>query len=121
MSTPITELRHQISLESAIRMTTLYRTRRELLQAELEGKLVLPISETFNRKAFDDLLAQPGCMGVRMYLALDDAYQLRTLFVAVREDETEILPASITEASGEIIEVGKICPPDCTTSSPLSS
>lgn len=121
MSTPLQALNHNISLEQAVRMTSIYRERRAELAEQLSEQMVLPLSETFNREAFEQLLAQPGCVGIRMYLGMDDEAQLRTLYVAVNDNEEDILPLEADETAGVIIETGKTCPPDCLSTSPLTS
>lgn len=114
-------------------MTQRYRENKgRILRKEFEGRDLLPISETFNREAFDRLLAQPGCRGVRIYFSMDDAMQLRAIIVGVNERQEDILVSSstlsttestelaattvngevVTEA-GEIIEEGQMCPPEC--------
>jgi hypothetical protein len=127
MSTPLNELTHRISLEKAIKMTTLYRQQKDMvLKHDYFGRDILPLSETFDRKAFDALLAQPGCTAVRVYFSMDDTLKLHLIAVGVNDNNQDILPGVDTatiigneEGSGEnddegiIIEEGVRCPPSC--------
>ncbi|HEX8331483.1 MAG TPA: hypothetical protein VF622_02605, partial [Segetibacter sp.] len=93
MSTPLNELTHRISLEKAIQMTTLYRQEKEnILKSEYAGKDILPISETFNRTAFEALLAQPGCTALRIYHSMDETLKLHSIVVGVNNQNQDILP-----------------------------
>lgn len=111
---------HRISLETAIEMTNRYRAQKErILMPELQGKNLLPVSETFDRAAFDRLLAQPGCTGLRIYYGMDETLQVHAIAVSVNDKNEDILPTAITP-DGEIVEEGKVCPPYCATNSPLN-
>ncbi len=120
MSTPLSALTHRITLSQAKKMTALYSAKRAVLAAKPEAGIILPLSQTFNRQAFDDLLAQPGCKGIRLYYGMDEAQQLHAVFVSVNEKEEDILPLADT-ADGSIVEAGKTCPPDCDAVSLLNS
>lgn len=113
-------MNHAISLEKAIRMTTRYREQKDkLIDPAFAGKNVLPFSETFDRAAFDRLLSQPGCAGLRIYFGLNEEGQLRTIIVGVNEDQNDLLPNDHLAEDGDIVEDGKTCPPFCETDSPL--
>ncbi len=121
---------HSITLEKAIAMTTLYRGKKELIiKDEFKDKKILSISETFNREAFDRLLAQSGCTGIRIYYSIDEELKLHAIVVGVNEKNEDILPAVTNvggsgarsgEDDGMIVEEGHICPPNCAPPSPLN-
>ncbi|MCW3116228.1 MAG: hypothetical protein JWM28_310 [Chitinophagaceae bacterium] len=111
---------HFITLGQAITMTTLYRSEREaILIPEMRGKDILFISETFDRDAFDALLAETGAVGLRFYLGMEVDEQVRIIAVAIDENGRDILPDKTTliepSGGGKIVEIGIKCPPTCPT------
>jgi hypothetical protein len=127
-NTPLPTNSHFIPLDQAIAMTTTYRNNREIvLSPDYRGKDILPLSETFNRAAFDKLLASTGCEGLRIYYGMDQNLQIHAVIVAVNADNQDILPPSATsttvEGSGDdvIVEEGQRCPPICPDPSPLNN
>ena len=131
MSTPETPLptnSHFISLDQAIQMTSVCRDNRDNIMAPAyKGKDILPLSETYNRAAFDKLLATPGCEGLRIYYGMDQNLQLHAVVVAVNADNQDLLPSSASATSTPdsdddvIVEEGQRCPPICPDPSPLNS
>ena len=114
---------HFISLNQAIDMTTLYRSDKEaILATAYQNQNILPDSETFNRNAFDTLLAKEGCAGLRIYYGMDENLKVHALIVAVNEDNEDILPAlaSATVIDEDIVEEGQRCPDLCPPPSPLN-
>jgi hypothetical protein len=119
---------HFIPLEQAVKMTKLYRADREnILKPELQGKQILPICETFNREAFDYLLKEEGCVGLRFYYGMDDEMKVHIIAVGVNDKNEDMLPkagtANKTEEDGDddgIVENGQRCPDDCPPPSPLN-
>ena len=129
MSTTINVSNHFISLEKAKEMIALHNRRKaQVLREEYKEKNLLPVSETFDRSAFDRLLSIPGCTAVRIYYGMDDDNRQHAILVAVNENNEDILPKgnqprafdiSISETSimdPVIIEEGRTCPPYCFTS-----
>lgn len=110
MNTPQKSDEHRISLETAVAMTSRLRS---------QDQKRLPISETFDRTAFDRLLAQPGCAALRIYYGMDEAMQTRAIIVGVDEKNEDILPTPENPA-GEIVDISKLCPPFCAPASPLN-
>lgn len=109
-------INHEISLEEAIKMTTRFRTEiQSMFKPEIAAIGVLPISETFNKSIFEDLVMQPGCVAVRAYFGMDSNNQVRLLFVGVDDNNNDIL-ASTDEQAGYIFEYGQRCPPICAAS-----
>ena len=122
---------HFISLERAIEMTTLFRKNRDSILVEgSRGQNILPISETFDRAAFDVLLAQPGCAGIRMYYGMDETLKVHIISVGVNASNQDLLAfegAQVqtaadgnTEPGSTIVEAGVRCPTDCGEPSPLN-
>jgi hypothetical protein len=114
-----------ISLSTAIEMTTLYRNQKEgILKPGYQGQNILPISESFDRNAFDSLLAQSGCEGLRIYYGMSEDFKIHAIIVGVNASGEDMLPdtkwASDTEAGDEIIENGNRCPDLCPPASPLN-
>jgi hypothetical protein len=131
------QVSHRIPLDKAVKMTRLYRQQKDLvIKEEFKGKNILSVSETFNREAFDRLLAQKECVGVRIYYSMDETLKMHAIIVGVNEKNEDMLPkvplsgegqvlssspeAALTDES-EVIEEGALCPPACAPSSPLNS
>jgi hypothetical protein len=111
---------HRISLDTAIKMTTLYRAQRNrILGLEYQNRDLLPLSETFDRSAFDRLLAQPNCAAVRMYYGMDENLQVHAVVVGVNANDQDILPTP-DAPEAEILDVSKLCPPLCPVTSLLN-
>jgi len=133
MSAPLSELTHKISLARAIAMTQRYRQQKHNV-IKKEFAHILPLSETFNRAAFDRLLSQAGCAGVRIYYSMDEELQLHTIIVGVNANNEDLLPVAAMSApketaaqtttagsDGEILEEAQVCPPSCSPASPLNT
>ncbi len=122
-------MNHFITLTQAVQMTETFRQHREaILTPSAKNQNLLPLSETFDRAAFEALLAQPGATGVRLYYGMDEELKLHGIFVAVDEANRDILGSSLLlgsataaeEPGSTIVEVGKRCPEDCPPPSPLN-
>ena len=117
---------HLIPLDQAKTMTLLYRGEmNNILATPYEGKGILPICETFDRAAFDNLLAETGCTAVRVYYGMSDDLKVHAIIVGVNSNNEDILPPSGntigTEGDPVILEEATRCPDDCPPSSPLNS
>ena len=121
---PVPSGSHSISLQEAIEMTSRYRSQREnVLTPDHKG--ILLTSETFNRAAFDVLLAENDCVGIRIYFGMDKDLAIKLIAVGVNEKDEDILPsegdAIATTSDGKnITENGQPCPPICPPRSPLN-
>ena len=116
LSKNLQHINHEISLEDAIDMTTRFREEIEsMLKPEFSATGVLPVSETFNKSVFEDLILQSQCVAIRSYLGMDENNQVRLLFVGVDDDNNDIL-AGNGDQPGYIFEYGQRCPPICVTS-----
>jgi hypothetical protein len=68
----------------------------------------------FLRKELDDLLAQPGCSGVRFYYGLDANGQDSLILVGVDKDGNDMV-------NGVLIDGSFPCPPFCGGGNSLNS
>jgi hypothetical protein len=106
---------HEISLQDAIDMTTLYRTNRPSN---------FPICETFEKDAIINLLDTEGCAFFRIYYGMKENLQADAILVAVNDEGEDILPAAASlQTTGDpiiILEDGYRCPEACPPSSPLN-
>ena len=107
--------KHSITLEQATAMTKFYRAEKDNI-VNPESINLLPISETFDKTAFQELLAVPGVVSIRCYLGMDTDKLVRMIFVAVNAADEDILPPA-----GQIMENGEHCPPICAPSGLLNS
>ncbi len=60
----------------------------------------------FGRNIIERILAQPGCMGIRCYYALDDNGVQQLIMVGADKDENDMY-------NGVIAELSRPCPPYC--------
>lgn len=120
-------MKHFIPLDQAKKLTKNYRHKRErMVRDEYRGPKTLPICETFDRAAFDALLAQPGCTSVRIYLGMDEGHEVKLIAVGVNEKGQDMLPdanitADFTAETGLIVEEGARCPEECPADSDLNT
>ena len=107
---------HEISLQTAIDMTSRYRGKRPSN---------FPICETFEKDVIQKLLNTTGCASFRIYYGMKADEQVDAILVAVDAEGNDILPPLANAATGTtdpvIIEDGYRCPDDCPPSSPLNS
>ena len=119
-------MKHFISPGQAKKLTRNFRHNREkMLKDEFKGPKTLPVCETFDRKAFDELLAQPGCASVRIYFGMDERREVTLIAVGVNEKGQDILPdaartGDFTTETGIIVEEGQRCPEFCPDDSYLN-
>lgn len=106
---------HEISLQTAIDMTTLYRANRPSN---------FPICETFEIDAINNLLATEGCSFLRIYYGTKENLDVDAILVAVNASGEDILPVENNVATATtiplILEDAFRCPPDCPPHSSLN-
>lgn len=110
-------MNHEITLEMAIDMTTLYRNN---MPADY------PICETFDATAIERLLATPGAVSLRIYYGLKEAGTMHAILVAVDSNGNDLLPqqpSSFAQNQQDpvILEDSFRCPPTCPPDSPLNT
>ncbi len=102
---------HLITLEVASLMTKAYR----------DARINNIISNSYERAAFDRILSQEGCVGIRAYFALTteqsnpgDAGRLTLVFVGYDSQDNDLYERELAEA-------GWACPPRCPELNPLNN
>ena len=109
---------HLINLQTAITMTSTFRTNKEtILATAYRNQNILTICETFTRDAFDTLLGQDDCQGIRIYFGMDSNYKVNAVIVGIDSNGNDILKTG----AEKIAEMGQRCPPYCPSASPLNS
>ncbi len=77
-------------------------------------KNILPIAETFDRIAFDTLLAKQDCVRIRLYYGMDETFKIHAIIVGVDATGADILATQVSgaalEGDGDIVEDGQRCP-----------
>ncbi|MDB5200840.1 MAG: hypothetical protein JWQ27_249 [Ferruginibacter sp.] len=116
---------HPITLTTAISMTQKFRANREtILDATYKGLDILPLNETFNRDAFDALLATDGAEAIRLYYGMTEDLDIHAIFVAVNADNEDLLPPATPSESETaqpvIMQTGQRCPTTCPPDSDLN-
>ncbi|MES2773876.1 MAG: hypothetical protein V4722_06810 [Bacteroidota bacterium] len=124
---------HQITLAQAIEMTTLYRQQKEIILAPAyQQSGILAISETFNREAFDALLAQEGCKGIRIYYGMDPTLRVHAILCGVNAAGNDMIGSGSQAGEGVsnfadggddeglLFEESTRCPDICADPSPLN-
>ena len=66
----------------------------------------------FGHVIIERILAQPGCVGIRCYYALDENGKQQLIIVGVDSNENDLYEGVIAERSIP-------CPPKCANGSPL--
>ena len=95
---------HSITLELASKWTKNYRTAHP---RDLKGHF-------FGKRAIQDILNQEGCVGIRIYYALDDTAKQQLIVVGTNADENDLCEGLLAERSFP-------CPPTCGLNNPLNS
>ena len=107
---------HQITLQQAISMTTLYRSNRPA---------DFPICETFNKSAVVALLANNQAAYLRIYYGMKENGLVDASLVAANDQEEDLLPSANTVENiaeeNVILEDGFRCPQYCPPASPLNT
>jgi hypothetical protein len=104
MASPLQPRDHRMPLAAAARYTAAYRRGAPKDPAH---------AFAFNREAYDAILRQDGCVGVRTYLARRDDGTLTLVLVGVDAKGEDM-------TSGEVMQDPELCPPSCPTESSLS-
>src|SRR4051812_37352445 len=113
---------HSIPLQDAVIMNRTFRTMREtILDPIFRNQEILPVCETFSANEVSDLLAQAGCVSLRIYYGMDAENKVHAVLVGVDGEDKDILPDADDEAGIGILEMAKRCPIRCPPSSVLNS
>jgi hypothetical protein len=98
---------HHISLKAAAALTAAHRNGPE---GKAAGAV---IGGCFGRGIVDEILAQPGCVGIRYYYGRNAAGAPVLVLVGVTADNQDMV-------NGTIAEEGYPCPPFCRDANPLN-
>ena len=120
-STPplIPGVNHFISLDQARTMTARFRAQKEnILDPAYRDQDILSICETFNRDIFDAILAENGCVAMRVYFGMDPDLKVKVILVGVNDKNEDILPSQDNGAADDddpanIGQEGAPCPDFC--------
>jgi len=109
--------------EAAIMTATLRAEQNNILVPARRDEGLIPICETFERSAFDAILAQRDCDKVRIYTAMDDDLKIRFVITGVNKEGEDIFLIDSSDPVGveSVIEAGLRCPDICPPASPLNS
>jgi hypothetical protein len=72
-----------------------------------------PIAHFFGKSIINSILSQEGCMGIRVYYALDENNVRQLIIVGADANENDMYTGIIAERS-------VICPPFCGGGNPLN-
>jgi hypothetical protein len=107
---------HEIPLQTAIDMTTTYRSNVQKMMAQgYEG--AMPLSETFDISAIDALMKQNPTQ-IRIYYGMNDDNSIHAILVGVDENGNDMFPGQ--PESGAIMERALRCPMTCPPPSVLN-
>lgn len=68
----------------------------------------------YTANVYEDLLAQTGCVGIRIYNAINEDGILTNVLVGVDRDGNDMV-------NGKVYDRGTFCPNDCSITNPLNS
>lgn len=68
----------------------------------------------YSSSVFSDLMAQEGCVGIRIYNALDAEGNMTNVMVGVDEHGDDLI-------QGKVYDTGSRCPVDCSSTNSLNS
>ena len=117
-------LKHSVSQDKVKQLTSHYEKNKDsILKKRFHGKTILPTCETFDRSAFDQLLSQDGCVGIRIYYGMDKESNVKLVVVGVDEKDQDMVGSNskmekiksveITDEPVLALSDGLRCPPYC--------
>lgn len=68
----------------------------------------------YNADVYEDILAQTGCEGIRIYNAINEDGDLTNVLVGVDKDGNDM-------TTGKVYDFGRRCPNSCPSSNSLNS
>lgn len=96
-STDLNAINHNIDITQAITMINNFGAVRETMVSAPYNANTLPVYETFNLEAIDQLICQDNAVGFRVYMAMDDQQQVRFVLVGVDGDGKDIIQRTSDE------------------------
>ena len=106
-------MKNTISYETAKSYIDRFRANRDSIEVP-EFKGSLSFSETFHVEAFKALVAQPGCVGVRIYYGMKEDLKICAVIVGVNADDNDMVGVLRGAETDIIIEDSELCPPLCS-------
>jgi hypothetical protein len=110
---------HQISMKEAIALTQRWRDTQPT--GSIKGA-------RFDRIAFDNLLAQPGCAGIRIYLGLHTPDEVPPgtslwtyVMIGTDAEGNDMIPVKLDDSDTGPKQLPLGCPPFCDIKSPLNA
>lgn len=97
---------HDISLKEAAVLTQRFRENLPVIDNT--------IAEYFGKSALENVLAQNGCVGIRIYYGIDLNNIKRLVITGVDYNGNDLY-------EGNLMEAGTICPPVCSNNNPLNT
>lgn len=114
---------HSITKDSANSMIKKYAAVRKNINTSKAGFILklptLPVSITYNKQCIEQLINQEGCLGIRIYPAINKAFGLTFVIVAIDDQGENIFAAdssllnstATSTASRSIVDEGQTNPP----------
>lgn len=115
--------KHKISLNDAKKFTSGYRKEKaEFMTADKMKEKEAKKGGFFAKPDLEDLLNQPGCIGMRYYYGRDDEGKKNLVLCGVDKDGNDILPSEdkarmaveSRQEQGIMLEKSLPCPPFCS-------
>ena len=106
MARPLPKKDHKIAPHEAARLIKAHRHKAAATSTSAAPVLC------FHRQAFERILKQPGCSGIRLYPALHDDGSQTLVLVGINAEGCDM-------HEGEFAQDPVECPPDCDPTSPL--
>lgn len=112
---------HSIKLDEAKKMIKRFKEQKDaVMKEEHKGKHLIPHCESFDRAAFDILLQQENCKGVRIYYGMkENEHQIHAIIVGFDSEGRDLLPVeniAMDSRDPIIIDQGQTCPTNCPDS-----
>jgi hypothetical protein len=106
---------HRISLEAAKALTQRHRAeRRESKERGEPNEHSGVMGHYVGRAVLEEMLRQPGCVGIRLYHARHDDGRPTLVAVGVNAEANDLIEGTIAEEMYP-------CPPYCSAPNPLNS
>ena len=106
MGRPLPKQDHRVDRQSAARYTRRFRGKAK------HDKPMPPVA--FHREAFDRILRQPGCVGIRAYPGTSESGEDTLVLVGVDAEGNDMI-------GGELAQFGQTCPPSCPDQNELNA
>lgn len=106
MARPLPKQDHRVTKQDAAKYTRRFRGKPK------HDKPMPPLA--FHRDAFDRILNQPGCVGIRAYPGTSESGEDTLVLVGVDEEGNDLV-------DGELAQFGQACPPFCSDGNEINA